>query len=156
MICFEGKVSKDVRSFIRRKAILRLSPIIIIFLLIGAIPFIVDYHFEPIKFALSLSFVLVGVMFQLLPIYSLAIFEPHKVEIEDGFIECFFVEAKSTMKAVDKVKRVTDRGNFYEIDFYFPPKMITCICQKDLLVSGTLEEFEKLFDGKIERKINRK
>ena len=26
------------------------------------------------------------------------------------------------------------------------------VCQKDLLIEGSLEEFEKLFEGKIQRK----
>ncbi len=158
MICFEGKVSKEVRSFIRKKAIRLNSPISIIFILVGAILFIVNPQFDSYTFIFAFSFILVGIFWLLLPIFCLADLgiEPNKIEIEDGFIECFFVGGRPQMKAGDKVKRVTDRGNFYEIEFYFPPKMVTCICQKDLLVSGTIEEFEKLFEDKIQRKIKMK
>ena len=88
----------------------------------------------------------------LFPILSLESIEPQRVEMKNEFIECFFANGKSQTKSVDKVKRVTDRGNFYEIDFHFPPKMATCICQKDLLVAGTIEEFEDIFKDKLVRK----
>lgn len=153
MICFKGKASKEVRSFARKKTIKVMAPFNITFFLVGIIPFIVDYHFEFLKFIFALSFVSCAIMWFLLPILSLETFLPQKVEIEDGFIEWFFVDIRPQMIAVDKVKRVTDRGNFYEIDFYFPSKMATCICQKDLLAEGTLEEFEDLFKDKLIRKL---
>ena len=35
---------------------------------------------------------------------------------------------------------------------YFPSQWSNCICQKDLIIEGTIEEFEKLFEDKIVRK----
>ena len=51
----------------------------------------------------------------------------------------------------EDVKKVLDYGEFYEFRFYFP-WCFGVICQKDLLVEGTIEEFEQFFDGKIVRK----
>lgn len=49
---------------------------------------------------------------------------------------------------LDKISTVEDRGEFYSI-----PEIDTAVlCQKSLLVEGTIEEFEKLFEGKIIRK----
>lgn len=47
-------------------------------------------------------------------------------------------------------------GEFYDIIFYFSNKVLNCICQKDLIVEGTMEEFEKLFEDKIVRKYEKK
>lgn len=47
------------------------------------------------------------------------------------------------------VKKVIDCGEYYRIIFFFPYKNQTFICQKDLIIKGTLEDFEKLFEGKI-------
>lgn len=60
------------------------------------------------------------------------------------------------MRNVGDVKKVVDYGVFYDIIFYFPNKWGNCVCQKDLIVKGTLEDFEKLFEGKIVRKIKNK
>ena len=63
-----------------------------------------------------------------------------KIELENYF-----------ERATEDVKKVLDYGEFYEFRFYFP-WCFGVICQKDLLVEGTIEEFEKFFDGKIVRK----
>ena len=61
------------------------------------------------------------------------------IQSERLYRECFFSE----------VERVVDIGDGYF--FYFNPKFAHCICQKNLLSEGTLEEFEALFADKIER-----
>ena len=53
---------------------------------------------------------------------------------------------------VDEVKRVEDYGDFYRIIFYFPHCDRFCICQKDLIMQGTIEEFEEMFAGYIVKK----
>ena len=45
-------------------------------------------------------------------------------------------------------------GDFYKIYFYFPHKSNLFVCQKDLIIKGTKEEFEELFSAKIMRKKN--
>jgi len=50
------------------------------------------------------------------------------------------------------VKKVYDYGEFYFISFYFGKISCYFICQKSLLTQGTIEDFEKLFDGKIVKK----
>ena len=59
-------------------------------------------------------------------------------------------------RSIDEVKKVIDMGEFYHILFYFPNQWANCICQKDLIVEGTIEEFEKLFEDKIVRKYKSK
>ena len=57
-------------------------------------------------------------------------------------------------RSVDDVKSVIDCGNFYYIKYYYPFYRFT-LCQKNLLVEGTIEEFEEFFEGKIVRKIKK-
>ncbi len=57
-------------------------------------------------------------------------------------------------KDLKNIKKVVDMGDWYKIYFYFPHKSNIFLCQKDLLVEGTLEEFENLFEDKLIRKIN--
>ena len=80
-------------------------------------------------------------------------------DIISGIYKKAYVEKK-----IEDVKKIVDYGEFYYISYYFPEKWVNiifyfphklscCICQKDLIVEGTIEEFEELFEGKIERKI---
>lgn len=40
-------------------------------------------------------------------------------------------------------------GDWYVIDFYFPYKNLFFICQKNLLIQGSIDEFERLFEDNI-------
>ncbi len=75
---------------------------------------------------------------------------PHRIAIDDGYIICI-ADAFEEGREVSDVKRVRDFGAFYELVFSFNRASYKFICQKDLLTQGSLEEFEKLFEGKLER-----
>lgn len=68
--------------------------------------------------------------------------------------DCITSQANQTVETryINDVKVVKDYGEFYELVFPFGKVSYGFICQKDLLVTGTLEDFERLFEGKIERK----
>ena len=57
---------------------------------------------------------------------------------------------KPLQKPLKKVKKILDAQNCYYIIYADINNSI--VCQKDLLVEGTIEEFEELFAGKIRRK----
>lgn len=61
-----------------------------------------------------------------------------------------------TKKSLSKVKKVLDCGDWYYIIFKFGDITNSWTCQKDLIIEGTIEEFEKLFEGKIVRKYKTK
>lgn len=76
---------------------------------------------------------------------------PKRISIMDNKMVCVsddFTEKRS----IELVKKVYDYGEFYFISFYFGKTSCYFICQKSLLTQGTIEDFEKLFDGKIVRK----
>lgn len=64
-------------------------------------------------------------------------------------VSCF---PRSIVKSVEKVKAVIDVGEWYYIIFKFGDIGNSWVCQKDLLTKGTIDEFEKIFEGKIVRK----
>ena len=80
-----------------------------------------------------------------------ALITPKRIYTEEDAIVCVadkYVECR----LLSDVKQVRDFGEFYEIVFPFGKISEKFICQKDLLTIGTIDDFEKLFDGKIVRK----
>lgn len=73
---------------------------------------------------------------------------PKRIYIEDKHIVCITDRYEEIRKLKD-VKRVTDRGEYYEIDFVYGRLSSSFVCQKKLLSKGTLEKFEALFEGKL-------
>lgn len=54
--------------------------------------------------------------------------------------------------SLEDVKKVVDFGEFYKIIFCFPKKTYDCICQKNLVTKGSIEDFEEIFSELIVRK----
>jgi hypothetical protein len=54
---------------------------------------------------------------------------------------------------IDTVKRLEDYGEWYYVVFQYSDRDMCFVCQKSLLTQGSLEEFEGLFEGKIERRV---
>ncbi len=76
---------------------------------------------------------------------------PKKIVIDEEYIVCTAVKY-SESRLIEDVKTIIDYGDFYDINFPFGKVSEKFICQKDLMVKGTIEEFEKIFEGKIQRK----
>lgn len=74
---------------------------------------------------------------------------PKRIFTEDEYIICITDTAEECKKISD-VKKVKKYNDFYELSFPFGKVSDKFICQKSLLSKGTLEEFEALFEGKIE------
>lgn len=72
------------------------------------------------------------------------------VVVEDGEIK-YSSGKNSDKKSVESVQKVVDYGEFYRIVFSESfASADDCICQKSLLCSGTTEDFETLFEGKMQ------
>lgn len=72
------------------------------------------------------------------------------VVVEDGEIK-YGSGKNSDKKSVESVQKVVDYGEFYRIVFSESfASADDCICQKSLLCSGTTEDFETLFEGKMQ------
>ena len=72
------------------------------------------------------------------------------VVVEDGEIK-YGSGKNSDKKSVESVQKVVDYDEFYRIVFSESfASADDCICQKSLLCSGTTEDFETLFEGKMQ------
>lgn len=79
---------------------------------------------------------------------------PKRIFIDEDCIVCVADKYTDT-KYIDDVKKVYDRDEYYELVFPVGKISEKFICQKDLLSKGSIEEFEALFEEKIERKVDR-
>lgn len=75
---------------------------------------------------------------------------PHHIYTEDGYIVTI-VGGREEYRLIRAAKVVLDYGEFYEVRFPMGKMNEKFICQKNLLVRGSLKEFESLFKGKIRR-----
>lgn len=75
---------------------------------------------------------------------------PKKLIIENGMM-MFLFDKGEVIKNISDVKKVYDKGDWYEFNCFFPHRNINLLCQKDWIKQGTIEEFEKLFEDKLVR-----
>ncbi|MBO4594741.1 MAG: hypothetical protein J5697_03475, partial [Clostridia bacterium] len=76
---------------------------------------------------------------------------PYIITIEKEKIVCDSTTNNAYYsKELKDVKKVVDFGSFYCVSFYF--SRVKFICQKDLIIQGTIEEFEETFSDVIVRK----
>ena len=75
---------------------------------------------------------------------------PKNIVVDKEFIICKTDKGGET-RCVKDVVIVKDNDEYYEIVFPFGKLSCNFICQKDLIVRGTLVEFETLFADKIQK-----
>ncbi len=75
---------------------------------------------------------------------------PQRIYTDSESITCI-AEKYVESKLIGDEIALRDHGEFYELVYPFGKASEKFICQKSLLTQGTLEEFEALFEGKIER-----
>ena len=61
-------------------------------------------------------------------------------------------DGATVIKPLKKIKKVVDCGDYYYLYVHRWDASNGILCQKDLLIEGSLEDFEKIFAGKIKRK----
>ena len=153
MIKFSGELSSKCKKFAINKeknnafigALVAIAPLIVFFT-------IISLTWEPI-FALFV------------PVCILAIFMggakpkeksyglilPHTIEIDDDLLVAHGERFCET-REYSQIKKIIDMGEWYDIYFYFPHKSSRFICEKQLIVEGSIEEFENQFFKYIEKR----
>ncbi len=156
MLKFYGQISESNKKFIikREKLIFflaSLTPVIIgtILTIIAAIKinYIWFLFLIPILFFISIPLYPLGKK-------TLDLMIPTKIIINKQMIISEGNNYKCVRNSID-IKKIIDYGNYYQIYFKWPKKSYRFLCQKDLIVEGTLEDFENLFKEKIVRKIKK-
>ena len=152
MIKFNGQINGECLKFVskKQKAFYDVLAIIVVFII-----FVIPTVIFSILYGLWLLFILFLSPFFMF-VFSrvdndVSALLPINVEISEGVIEMENAMGKR-MRPLDDIKKVIDYGDWYVIKFNNPKKDRFFICQKDLLVKGNLEDFERLFNGKIIRK----
>ena len=155
MIVFEGQLSKNAQKFFWKQNAKFGERIMFIALTMNLwIVFLLKYIFDSYRFAFIFVFLYLAT-----PIFvrlqgwqkDSIKFTPNKIKIEDGYLIC---RAQVETRTIDfeHIKRVEDHGEWYYFVFCFGHISFSFICQKDLIVEGSIEEFEKIFKDLIVRK----
>lgn len=159
-IKFSGELSQESKNYILRQNH-KVSIVIwlLMFVTMSTILLFIGYKAKIIIFlipfiVLLAIFVLIIIIFPNLdtPPKKMEQYYPINVNISEDEIsfENISFDSYCCRKILD-IKRILDCGNFYYIKFYFPYNH-NCVCQKNLISYGTIEEFEQIFEGKIVRK----
>lgn len=156
MIRFEGQLFRECQKYIRRKEGIAQSIIFTIVFMVSAFPLylmitpvITPEVFWTMYLIIYLCFILSSFLLPLKKDFLKSI--PHEIIISTEDDTIVSVSANNTLEmTVSNVETIFDMGLWYVIKFSpgpnYPPRFI---CQKDLIVEGTIEDFEKIFEGKI-------
>ncbi len=159
MIEFEGQLSEECEEFVVKKMHCK-ARITCIFLNIFfcSVTILLGFALDLMIIAVfAIVFFLVFLIFIIFPnivmnkekdikpnLPNIVIIENNKISIEGKGPYSY------TLKDITDIRKIVDLGEFYY--FYFPHNYFF-ICQKNLIKTGSIEEFEELFNEIIERKI---
>lgn len=152
MIEFKGEISKECQNYIRKKEVIFWTLLGVIMSIILIIPIVILGIFW--NYAMFIALIAPGIyltFFCVAPwLRNIRNRIPLRIEIHEDDMFCDTREIP-VHRSVSQVKKVVDMGDWYDIIFYFPHKYMFFICQKNLLLQGTIDEFEGLFPDKIKR-----
>lgn len=157
MIEFMGEICEECKDILLREQSLLgfiVSTIIALFGIAVVLILVYIFHWWEILFFIF-PFVLIVIIATTAPFlqkkHFLELISPQKIVIdqEQGYISVMMGKQANTFnKSLEAIKLVIDRGEWYYLKLRFP-KIGGIICQKNLIVQGTIEEFETLFKNKI-------
>ena len=164
MIEFKGEISDEIRLRIMKKQDRLLGYMILPITLIAGVCALIlfltnDGSYKEFLFYAILLVFITAFLFIAPQFKNLSRFKSFKwvfvVKISEVNIEeKSLILDRITFVPIEKVKKVIDEGDCYIIRHIGSTTSI--ICQKSLLVEGTIEEFEELFKDKLVRKIKDK
>ena len=166
MIKFSGKIKNQIQAKIinkRNKQLCALAIIILITCLIAALLIYLiskesNNEFFKILILASITVLIIGMIFIPIKPNKLRFEWLYDITITNNMITVALLNQNVEIlsKPITKIKKIVDYGEYYYLFVFRWDASNGVVCQKDLLVEGNLEEFEKLFEGKIIRKINTK
>ncbi len=155
MISFRGELSKEAKKFIRKKHKKAGIILSVIGSIIFAIPVILlGILWNPLAY---IFFVVVAcIPFLTIVGWSFEWDYLTQIDFENGQFYVYFTKKNDTQQTYggardfEDVKSVVDYGDFYYIEIC--GKASAYVCQKDLLVEGSIEQFEEMFADRLVRK----
>ena len=149
MVVFEGRISTKARKNACRYFLRKIFLGNFIILLVMGIPSLIIYLNSGVWFFIVVVLASCPLSFLLFFIERDKIL-PLKILVNSSTIEIWYKNDKQELTYVDLIESVVDKEEFYEIAFSAQGEVL--VCQKDLIVQGTIEEFEEIFKDKIVRK----
>ena len=158
MIVFYGRLSEETIDKVSRYENLNNFKFSLIFsflsilitILVAIFDFSSFYHF----LSLSILMLVINILLLVVPTKTIVVRLPRKITIDNQFItqsiEGLRKEIKPKIKEISMVKRVLDMEEYYCIIFKRGMNDFV-VCEKKLLINGSTQEFEKLFEGKFVR-----
>lgn len=153
MIEFNGELSDVCKNYMLKKEVKGAFFVSLIVAIIFSIPVIIATILKHWIFILGIPFLILIIILASIPpsekAYSLIM--PTRISIKNEIIKSES-ERFCYTKSILNIKKVVDIGECYHIYFNFLYKNPRFVCQKSLITKGTIEDFESLFEGKLERK----
>lgn len=157
MIEFNGYISGNAEKYFFKQEFLS----VVLVYLIPASGFLLLSILWGMKSGFWLISEIIASMYFIIPIACGVLFSVKKtrkkmitkrIVIRDDLITAE-TDTQALTKKLSDVKQVKEYLDFYAISFHFGNLSNTFICQKDLLINGTLDEFDELFVEKLVLKI---
>ncbi len=145
MFLFRGELSGDSLRYMRITKI-KIRVIFVMGLVIfGAIPvtcfaFAVSYW----CYWVLIIFFIMGLISVFMDLSDL----PVEVRITEDYVTGVDKKGRKSCYGVNEILEIIDMGTWYRLKFNLKLNP-NIVCQKDLLVEGTLDEFEEIFKDKL-------
>ena len=155
MIEFNGELTGKAKEYLIRNQIRIQMIASTVTAIIYSVPVVLTAFWWNILFILFIIPLILLVVVSLIPPSKKAkrSFMPLRIfidPIEETVVsQC---EKGERFRMLEAIEKIVDYGDFYHIIFSFGNRDPYFVCQKSLLTKGTIEEFEALFEGKIERR----
>lgn len=120
-------------------------------IVLGVLKFAAFYYF----LCMTIGVALIDILILVTPAKSVIFRLPLKIVITPQYVSYEVVGTEiSKKKPITRVKKIVQFGDIYFIIFKFGDYNNSWVCQQNLIVKGTIEEFEKLFEDKLVRDKN--
>lgn len=155
MVKFEGTLTGEAKKFYIKKYF-KWFTIFFLYGMIGSLPiaFFISYPFFEYELIKSIYPAMI-LLYIIMCIFGPRLLKKElnkKIYIDNDTANCDYKNKEIIKKSVNDIKEIRDYGSFYYISFNTKKILFEYVCQKDLIVSGTIEEFEEQFRDKIVRK----
>ncbi len=146
MVRFEGQLNEECKKFLKRQKFFA-AVVSIAFSFTVTAPIIIVLALAVTKWIFLCLILLLA--FHIYQYYYDRIGYPVSISVSEDYIKAVgSTKKQECCTSIEHIVQVVDMGSWYRLIFDFKINNLF-ICQKDLLVEGTLEEFEEIFKDKL-------
>ena len=146
MVRFEGQLNEECKKFLKRQKFFA-AVVSIAFSFTTTAPIIIVFALAVTKWIFLCLILLLA--FFIYQYYYDRMGYPISIIVDQDYVKGIGEKQyQEYSTSIEKVVEVIDMGSWFRIKLDFKINMFL-ICQKDLLVEGTMEEFEEIFKDKL-------